>query len=169
MGGLIFEKLGTAFATSTAHHPQTDGQPETTDRTVEIGLHFQLTTNTDDWVIVLQFLQGSLNNSMGFSTGFAPNELACGFRVRDSLGLLADLPREDLDQLRPIKREEADDVIAFVDAVAKPRYDSNHKAIRLQPMNDLMHAVLQRNSSLFERCSPDGAVRLYSTIVWLRK
>lgn len=127
----IFQKLGVTLATSTAYHPQTDGQSERTNQTVEIALRFHLTTGTDNWVTVLPFLQASLNNSVT-STGFAPNELAYGFRVRDTLGLLADLPPEDLNQLRLIKREEADDAIAFANAMAKTRYDSSHLAIKLK-------------------------------------
>ena len=127
----VFQKLGVTLATSTAYHPQTDGQSERTNQTVEIALRFHLTTGINDWVTVLPFLQTSLNNSVT-STGFAPNELAYGFRVRDSLGLLANLPPEDLNRLRLIKREEADDAIAFANAMAKTRYDSTHKALRIQ-------------------------------------
>ena len=126
----IFQKLDTALATSTAYHPQTDGQSERTNQTVEIAIRFHLTTGTDDWVTVLPFLQASLNNSVT-STGFAPNELAYGFRVRDTLGLLADLPPEDLDRLRLIKREEANNAIIFVNAITKTRYDNSYKAINL--------------------------------------
>lgn len=127
----IFQKLGTSLATSTAYHPQSDGQSERTNQTVEIALRFILTTGTDDWLSPLPFLQGSLNNSMT-STGFAPNELAYGFRVRDTLGLLADLPPEDLDRLRLVKREEADDAIAFANAIAKTRYDSKHLSLKIK-------------------------------------
>ena len=126
----IFKKLGTTLATSTAYHPQTDGQSERTNQTVEIALRFHLTTGTNDWLSILPFLQGSLNNNVT-STGFAPNELAYGFRVRDTLGMLADLPAEDLNQLRLIKREEADDAIAFANAMAKTRYDLNHRSMNL--------------------------------------
>ena len=128
----VFRKLGTSLATSTAYHPQTDGQSERTNQTVEIALRFHLTaTGTDEWLSVVPFLQGTLNNSVT-STGFAPNELAYGFRVRDTLGLLADLPPENLNRLRLIKREEADNAIAFANAMAKTRYDSKHMAIDIK-------------------------------------
>ena len=45
-----FRKLGVTLATSTAYHPQTDGQSERTNQTVEIALRSHLTTGTDDWV-----------------------------------------------------------------------------------------------------------------------
>ena len=128
----IFAKLGTKLATSTAYHPQSDGQSERTNQTVEIALRFHLTTGTDDWVSILPFLQACLNNSVSSVTGFAPNELAYGFRVRDTLSMLSDLPAEDLNKLRLIKREEADDAIAFANAMAKTRYDSTHKALNLR-------------------------------------
>lgn len=127
----IFRRLGTTLATSTAYHPQTDGQSERTNQTVEIALRFHLTTGTNDWLSVLPFLQASLNNSVTSVTGFAPNELVYGFRVRDTLGLLADLPPEDFNQLRLIKREEADDALAFVNAISKARYDHSHMSMNL--------------------------------------
>ena len=118
--------------TSTAWHPQTDGQSECTNQTVEIALRFFLTTGEDDWVSVLLYLQGSLNNAIR-ATGFAPNDLVYGFRVREGLDLLgkADLDVQDLDRLRSIKRQEADDAMAFANIATKSRYNRMHKALRL--------------------------------------
>ena len=82
----VFEKLGTSLLTSTAYHPQTDGQSERTNQTVENALRDLLTSYpVSDWAEFLPFLQGSLNNSTNSTTGQAPNELAYGFKVRDSL------------------------------------------------------------------------------------
>ena len=80
----------------------------------------------------MPFLQGSLNNSTNATTGQAPNELAYGFKVRDSLNMLADLPVEDLRRLRNIRRKEAKEAVAFANATMKARYDSNHKPISLK-------------------------------------
>ena len=129
----VFEKLGTSLLTSTAYHPQTDGQSERTNQTVEIALRYLLTSHPDtDWTEFLPFLQGSLNNSTNATTGQAPNELAYGFKVRDSLNMLADLPIEDLCRLRSIRRKEAEEAVAFANAIAKARYDSTHKPISLR-------------------------------------
>ena len=128
----IFQQLQTSLATSTAYYPQSNRQSERTNQTIEITLRFHLSMGTDDWLTILPFLQASLNNSI-ITTGFALNELAYGFRVRDTLGLLTDLSLEDLDRLRLIKREEADNAIAFVNAISKKRYDSAYKAINLAP------------------------------------
>ena len=125
----IFHRLGTAILTSTAYHPQTDGQSERTNQTVEIALRYFVTSNPDDdWTLVLPYLQGSLNNSKNQSTGVSPNEILYGFNVRDTLGLLTlELPPEDFSRLRQLKREAAEDSIAFANIMAKAYYDGSHK------------------------------------------
>ncbi len=46
-----FQRLNTKLPTSTAYHPQTDGQSERTNQPVEIALRYFLTTNTEsEWV-----------------------------------------------------------------------------------------------------------------------
>ena len=131
----VFSKMNVDMLTSTAWHPQTDGQSERTNQTVEIALRFFLTTGEDDWVSVLPYLQGSLNNAIN-STGFAPNDLVYGFRVREGLDLLAksdsELDVQDLERLRGVKRQEADDAMAFANIATKSRYDRLHKALRLE-------------------------------------
>lgn len=65
----------------------------------------------------------------------APNELYYGFKVADVTSmLLADpsLPEEAFHKLRLIKREEADDAMAFASTIIKARYDSKHLAIDLK-------------------------------------
>ena len=98
--------------TSTVWHPQTDGLSERTNRTVEIALRFFLSTREQDWVVILPYLQGSLNNAVR-STGFAPNDLVYSFRVREGLDLLvkSNPDVQDLDRLRTIKRQEAADAL----------------------------------------------------------
>ena len=127
----IFEKLGVNILTSTSYHPQTDGQSERTNQTVEIAMRYFVTSNPGiDWTAVLPYLQGSLNNSKN-STGVSPNEILYGFNVRDTLGLLAELPPEDFSQLRQMKREQAEESIAFANIMAKAYYDSHHKPLNV--------------------------------------
>jgi len=121
-----------SFLTSTAYHPQTDGQSERTNQSIEIALRYYLSVNPDsNWLEALPFLSAVSNNSMSFATGFAPNELSYGFRVNDNLMLLEDLPAEQYDKLRQIKRDAADEAISFANTVAKARYDRRHIAINL--------------------------------------
>ena len=100
----IFQKLGIKMLTSTAYHPQTDGQSERTNQTVEIALRYYLSRPDTNWVESLPYISAIMNNSINFTTGFAPNELLYGFKVNDNLGLLEDLPPEDYDRLRQIHR-----------------------------------------------------------------
>ncbi len=128
----IFQKLGTEVLASTAYHPQTDGQSERTNQTVEIAMRYFVTANpTLDWTDVLPYLQGCLNNSKNQSTGVSPNEVLYGFNVRDSLGLLSELPPEDFSRLRQLKRDQAEESLAFANVMAKAYFDKSHKPLKL--------------------------------------
>lgn len=128
---------------STAWHPQTDGQSERTNQTVEIALRFYLSQpgSNVNWVDVLPFISAVLNNSVNSVTGFAPNELCYGFKVNNNVTLLEDLPAEDYDRLRQVKRDAADEAIAFANTVTKARYDKLHTALHLKP-GDLVYLKL---------------------------
>ena len=72
----IFEKMGTSILASAAWHPQTDGQSERTNQTVEIALRFFVIANpVESWLLALPYFQGLLNNSSNQSTGVSPNEI----------------------------------------------------------------------------------------------
>lgn len=135
----IFKKLQVKFLTSTAYHPQTDGQSERTNQTVEIALRFYLTSHPDDqWDEILPYIQITINNSPSHVTGIAPNEYCYGIKVLDATSLLladafSDLSKEAYHSLRLAKREEADDAIAFANVFMKLRYDSKHLAVNFKP------------------------------------
>ena len=80
---------------------------------------------------MFSFLQAFLNNFVTFIK-FASNKLIYDFRVRNTLRLLTDLFIKDLNYLRLIKRKEIDDVIIFINAMIKNRYDNNHIIIKLE-------------------------------------
>ena len=108
----MFKQLGTELLTSTAYHPQTDGQLERTNQTVEVALRYHSVTRGADWTKVLPYIQGTLNNSESSSTGRSPNEIIYGIKVREALDTLDNMSPEDLDNLRQIHRQEAEDSIA---------------------------------------------------------
>lgn len=78
---------------------------------------------------MVPYLQGYLNNSTNQSTGLAPNEIAYGFKVRDTFSMLSDLSAEDFSRLRQLNRNQAEEAIAFANAFAKLRYNSRHKPV----------------------------------------
>ena len=84
--------------------PQTDGQSERTNQTVEIALHFLLSNNPSaSWPAALPsiHIQATLNNSQNASTGFASNEVLTGFRSNlDSIYALAELLSSNFAALR---------------------------------------------------------------------
>lgn len=131
----LFQKLGTDLLTSTAYHPQTDGQSKRTNQTVEIAIRYYVTSHSNidavDWTLVLPYLQGYLNNSKNQATGVSPNEILYGFNVRDTLSMLSDLPAEDFTKLRQLKRDQAEESIAFANAFTKARYDNKHQPVAL--------------------------------------
>ena len=51
--------------------------------------------------------------------------------MRDILDILLDLSLKNLNKLRLIKREEANNTITFINTIIKTRYDNIYKAINL--------------------------------------
>jgi hypothetical protein len=70
--------LKTRLALSTAHHPQTDGQTERYNRTVEQMLRAYVNYAMDDWDHHLPAVEFAINNSPQSSTGFTPFQLEYG-------------------------------------------------------------------------------------------
>ena len=88
--------LGTSRGLSTAFHPQTDGQTERQNQTLEQYLRAYVNYQQDDWVSLLPYAQFAYNNSVQATTGTSPYELLTG--CNPSLGRyheqLADEVRE---------------------------------------------------------------------------
>ena len=74
----LFQQLGTKLSMSTAFHPQTDGQTERMNRTLEEMLRAYSTYNQDQWDQYLPAAEFAYNNAKQISTGHTPFELDCG-------------------------------------------------------------------------------------------
>lgn len=85
----MFQAIGTKLAMSTAYHPQTDGQTERANRTLEETLRAYVNTKHDDWDTHLPLIEFAYNNKINASTGFTPFFLNYGVHPR----VPADLPR----------------------------------------------------------------------------
>ena len=131
----VFRLLRCKHLASTAYHPQTDGQSERTNQTVEIALRFFVTEYPEeDWDEVIPHVQATLNNSANASTGTAPNEILYGFKTnQEPLQALTHLPEEDYATLRQQFRNMAEDSLEFAVTMMKHRYDARHKLIRFKP------------------------------------
>ena len=129
----LFKLLGASLLYSTAYHPQTDGQSERTNQTIEIALRYYLSSLDDPkkWPTVLPRLQSYLNNSVSASTGKTPNEAAYGFTPTAALDLWK-LDIADPSVLDPaMARLAVSDAIAFAQMRSKFYYDQSHKPLDL--------------------------------------
>lgn len=89
---------------STAFHPQTDGQTERQNSTMEAYLRSYVSFKQDDWVQYLPLAEFAYNNAKHSSTKFTPFELNCGYHPRVSYD----------DELDPRSRSKAAGVEAKV-------------------------------------------------------
>ena len=128
----VFKSLSIKFLATTAWHPQSDGQSERTNQTIEIALRLFLLTHPEkSWVKFLPFLRAMINNYTNTSTGKSPNQLCYGHNTFDQLTILAEDTNPDLHD-RTVFRQEAADAIAFANITSKIRYDLTHKPINMR-------------------------------------
>ena len=74
----LLKRTGVKTLMSTAHHPQTDGQTERTNRTLEDMLRNYVNYKQDNWDDCLAAAEFAYNNSTQSSTGFTPFRLDNG-------------------------------------------------------------------------------------------
>jgi Lon protease-like protein len=82
----LWELMDTKLLMSTAYHPQTDGQTERMNRTLEDMLRAYVNAHQDNWDEILVFAEIAYNQSVQASTGFSPYYLSAG---RDFPSVLA--------------------------------------------------------------------------------
>ncbi len=78
----MWKQLGTNLSMSTSFHPQSDGQTERQNRTLEESLRSYIDYNHSDWDIHLSILELAHNNSIHASTGYSPMFLNYGQHPR---------------------------------------------------------------------------------------
>jgi hypothetical protein len=87
----LWKELGTKLNMSTSHHPQTDGQTENANRTLENTLRSYVSYHQDDWDERLTAAEIAVNNSNHSSTGFTPYYLNSGQHPRLPLTSITDI------------------------------------------------------------------------------
>ena len=75
----LMELFGTKLKRSTAYHPQTDGQTERTNRTLEEMLRAYVSDRHDDWDTRLAPAEFAINNAVNSSTKQTPFYLNYGY------------------------------------------------------------------------------------------
>ncbi|CAM8886149.1 unnamed protein product [Rhodiola kirilowii] len=74
----LFRQQGTLLAHSTAYHPQSDGQTEVVNRSLEDYLRCFVSTHQRDWTQLLPWAEFSYNTALHSSTGTTPYEVVYG-------------------------------------------------------------------------------------------
>jgi hypothetical protein len=78
----FWASLGTSLTMSTAYHPQTDGQTENSNKTLETLLRSVVNFEQNDWDLHLTAAELAVNNSKNATTGYTPFFLAYGREAR---------------------------------------------------------------------------------------
>ena len=85
---------GTTLLMSTAYHPQTDGQTENANKTLETVLRSVVNFEQSDWDAHLAAAELAVNSSRNATTGYSPFFLSHGFEPRLPIdAAVAQLPR----------------------------------------------------------------------------
>jgi hypothetical protein len=74
----FWKSLGTTLSMSTAYHPQTDGQTENSNKTLETILRSKVDFDQTDWDEYLSVTELAVNNSKNETTGYSPFYLFYG-------------------------------------------------------------------------------------------
>ena len=85
---VLMKELGSAISMSTSHHPQTDGQTERTNQTLEIMLRGFVDYDQQNWESLLPMLEYAYNSHVHPSTTFSPFEFDLGYNPLMPLDLL---------------------------------------------------------------------------------
>lgn len=108
----FWSQLGTTLTMSTAYHPQTDGQTERANRTLEEMLRSRVNFAQTDWDEHLAVAELAINNAKQASTGYTPFYLNYGQEVQLPLdqavaGLLPSNNPEAAERIQRLKNDLA--------------------------------------------------------------
>ena len=122
----VFKGLGVELLYSTAYHPQTDGQSERTNQTIETALRFQIhaLNKPDLWPQILSRVQSQLNNTISKTTGKTPNELCYGLTINRPDNILTTLSTVTPNPVQA--RVEAKEAVDYAQTIQKHYYDQSH-------------------------------------------
>jgi hypothetical protein len=84
----LFHILGTKLALSTSAHPETDGQTERTNRSLEVLLRHFVNQQLNNWAKLLAPLEFAYNSTIN-SLGKTPFEIVYGFNPPDFLSKIS--------------------------------------------------------------------------------
>lgn len=84
----VAARYGAKLALSSSHHPQTDGQTENLNHTLETMLRAYVAQDRTLWAQYLSEMAFAYNSSKHGSTGYRPDFLLMGYEPRQVAGLM---------------------------------------------------------------------------------
>lgn len=93
----LFSLCNTKLSMSTTAHPESDGQTERVNQTVEIALRHFVEATLADWDLHLASIEFALNDTISDSTGFSPFYLNYGYNPRSFASLELDSSEVQLE------------------------------------------------------------------------
>jgi hypothetical protein len=130
----VMQAVGTKLKFSTSFHPETDGQTERANRTLEEVLRAFVHPRQDDWEDHLPLVEFAINNSVSPSTGYTPFFLTYGYDPRVFLDYAAPAfaTPKARDRLQTMRDALADARTLLQEAQARQVHHAN-KHRRAQP------------------------------------
>ena len=110
---LIYEYLDIAQFTTTAFHPQCDGQSEAMVKNFKNMLKCFVSENLDDWDLYVNRNMFAYNSSVHSTTRFTPFEMKYGFQPRVPLDIFQTIPVSTLEEVSTNDFEDDGLSIAF--------------------------------------------------------
>lgn len=142
----FFRVLGTRLSMSSAFHPQTDGQTERMNRSLEEMLRAYVGPRQDDWDDLLPLMEFAYNNKEHTATGFTPFYLNLGRHphtsLTRSLQVESDVPSvEDYIKRMREAQEFAYDNLNKAQETMKRRADDHRKPVTFSVGDEVLLSV----------------------------
>jgi transposase InsO family protein len=129
---------------STAFHPQTDGQTERQNQTLEQYLRAYTNYQQDDWVRLLPYAEFAYNNSRNATTGLTPFFALYGYNP--DISICEGRPKDDIpaasERLAELQRVRKEMESAWSKAVAtQATYYNRHRTPKSFAVGDMVYLV----------------------------
>ena len=109
----MFKLLHTSCKLSSGYHPETNGQSERTNQTIEQYLRCFVNYQQDDWVDLLHSAEFAYNNSEHSSTGYSPFFANIGYHPRWTMLEHPELPTNPAAEDRLTRLQEIQDILSY--------------------------------------------------------
>ena len=129
------QRLGIRSSMSTAYHPQTDGQTERVNQSLEQYLRIFSEHRPDDWAKLLSAAEFAYNNAAHESTGLSPFFIEHGWHPRmapDVQEAFEHPTLEDIFQNRKEAREQAEASLKLAAERMKWYYDQHKQEVQFK-------------------------------------